>query len=81
MIVLKRCLLDTDDEVRDRATFYYTVLGTKDASIIAEYILGTLKVNLRFLQLTINTVYYRSLSLDLKELSSTMCKAMNTRDR
>ena len=44
MVLLKRCLLDTDDEVRDRATFYYAVLRTGDPAIISEYILNTLKV-------------------------------------
>uniref|UniRef100_A0A915DV57 Coatomer subunit gamma n=1 Tax=Ditylenchus dipsaci TaxID=166011 RepID=A0A915DV57_9BILA len=44
-VLLKRCLLDTDDEVRDRATFYLAVLRTGDSSIITEYILNTLKVS------------------------------------
>lgn len=43
-VLLKRCLLDTDDEVRDRATFYLSVLRSGDSSIITEYILNTLKV-------------------------------------
>lgn len=43
-VLLKRCLLDTDDEVRDRAAFYLSILKTNDSSIIGEYILNTLKV-------------------------------------
>lgn len=44
IVLLKRCLLDTDDEVRDRATFYLAILKNGDASLIAEYILDTIKV-------------------------------------
>jgi len=44
-VLLKRCLLDTDDEVRDRATFYLSVLRSGNSSIITEYILNTLKVS------------------------------------
>ena len=44
-VLLKRCLLDTDDEVRDRATFYLAILRTSDMAIINEYILNTLKVS------------------------------------
>ena len=28
LVLLRRCTLDTDDEVRDRATFYYQVDGS-----------------------------------------------------
>ncbi|KAI1727601.1 coatomer gamma subunit appendage platform subdomain-containing protein [Ditylenchus destructor] len=45
LVLLKRCLLDTDDEVRDRATFYWKVLCTGDAALISKYILDTLKVS------------------------------------
>lgn len=44
MILLKRCLLDTDDEVRDRATFYLSILRSDDKNAIVKYILDTLKV-------------------------------------
>lgn len=33
IVLLKRCLYDNDDEVRDRATFYLSVLETKDADL------------------------------------------------
>ncbi|KAL3071627.1 hypothetical protein niasHT_031991 [Heterodera trifolii] len=45
LILLKRCLLDTDDEVRDRATFYLVVLRTEKPQLILKYILDTLKVS------------------------------------
>lgn len=33
IVLLKRCLYDNDDEVRDRATFYLNVLEAKDAGL------------------------------------------------
>jgi len=44
IILLKRCLLDTDDEVRDRATLYLSILKSEDQTAIVTYILDTLKV-------------------------------------
>lgn len=35
-----RCLLDTDDEVRDRATFYVHVLQQKQKALNSAYILN-----------------------------------------
>lgn len=35
-----RCLLDSDDEVRDRATFYVSVLKQKQKSLNLAYILN-----------------------------------------
>jgi len=34
-----RCMMDTDDEVRDRATFYYHVLKKEDKQLSSSYIL------------------------------------------
>ncbi|KAI3416381.1 hypothetical protein GPALN_005913 [Globodera pallida] len=45
LILLKRCLLDTDDEVRDRATFYLGVLHTGNQQLIVSCTLGTLNVS------------------------------------
>uniref|UniRef100_A0A915PFL8 Coatomer subunit gamma n=1 Tax=Setaria digitata TaxID=48799 RepID=A0A915PFL8_9BILA len=44
-VLLKRCLLDTDDEVRDRATYFLSVLETGNAHLIASYILNGLQVS------------------------------------
>lgn len=42
-----RCLLDTDDEVRDRATFYVDVLRQRQKSLNSAYILnGMLSIRL-----------------------------------
>ncbi|XP_052090236.1 coatomer subunit gamma-2-like [Mytilus californianus] len=44
-VLLERCLLDTDDEVRDRATFYVDVLKQKQKALNSAYILNGLQVS------------------------------------
>ncbi len=43
-VLLGRCLLDTDDEVRDRATYYLAVLKTGSTQLTSAYILNGLQV-------------------------------------
>ncbi|KAJ8302194.1 hypothetical protein KUTeg_021181 [Tegillarca granosa] len=45
VVLLERCLLDTDDEVRDRATFYVNVLKQKQKALNSAYILNGLQVS------------------------------------
>ncbi|XP_062568051.1 coatomer subunit gamma-2-like, partial [Saccostrea cucullata] len=45
IVLLERCLLDTDDEVRDRATFYVHVLHQKQKALNSAYILNGLQVS------------------------------------
>lgn len=40
LVLLDRCMMDTDDEVRDRAIFYREVLKQKQASLNSAYILN-----------------------------------------
>lgn len=40
VLLLFRCLLDTDDEVRDRATFYVNILKEKEKALSSGYILN-----------------------------------------
>ncbi|KAA0203341.1 hypothetical protein HAZT_HAZT008451 [Hyalella azteca] len=40
LVLLQRCMLDTEDEVRDRSTYYHAVLSTRDPAIIARCILN-----------------------------------------
>ena len=40
-------MMDTDDEVRDRATFYYHVLRKEDKQLASSYILNS-KLSFRF---------------------------------
>ncbi|VDK21885.1 unnamed protein product, partial [Anisakis simplex] len=44
-VLLQRCLLDTDDEVRDRATYYLNVLRSNDTHCIGDYIINGLQVS------------------------------------
>ncbi|KAK6017367.1 coatomer gamma subunit appendage domain protein, partial [Ostertagia ostertagi] len=43
-VLLKRCLLDSDDEVRDRATFYLALLADATVPIINTFVLDSLQV-------------------------------------
>ena len=40
LVLLKRCMMDTEDEVRDRATYYHAILSSKDQTLIHRYILN-----------------------------------------
>jgi len=40
LVLLQRCMMDTEDEVRDRATYYHGVLSTGDPAIIHRFILN-----------------------------------------
>lgn len=40
LVLLQRTTLDQDDEVRDRATFYYQLLKQNDKAINSAYILN-----------------------------------------
>ncbi|RXG52910.1 Coatomer subunit gamma-2, partial [Armadillidium vulgare] len=40
LVLLKRSMLDTEDEVRDRATYYYAILSSGDSQLIHKYILN-----------------------------------------
>jgi len=46
LVLLSRCMMDSDDEVRDRATFYYHVLQKEDKQLSSSYILNTLNVSI-----------------------------------
>ncbi|MFH4981679.1 hypothetical protein AB6A40_008388 [Gnathostoma spinigerum] len=45
-VLLKRCLLDSDDEVRDRATYYLALLEDDDAQVMNNYIINGLQVSI-----------------------------------
>lgn len=46
LVLLRRCMMDDDNEVRDRATFYLSVLEQKQKSLNASYILNGLTVSI-----------------------------------
>ncbi|KAK7102060.1 coatomer subunit gamma-2-like [Littorina saxatilis] len=45
VVLLERCEMDTDDEVRDRATFYVNVLKQQQRNLSSAYILNGLTVS------------------------------------
>ncbi|CAH2275472.1 coatomer subunit gamma-2 [Pelobates cultripes] len=45
LVLLQRCMMDSDDEVRDRATFYFNVLKQKQLTLNAAYIFNGLTVS------------------------------------
>uniref|UniRef100_J3RYV2 Coatomer subunit gamma n=2 Tax=Crotalus adamanteus TaxID=8729 RepID=J3RYV2_CROAD len=46
LVLLQRCVMDTDDEVRDRATFYLNVLQQRQLALNAAYIFNGLTVSI-----------------------------------
>ena len=40
VVLLQRCCMDTDDEVRDRATLYMTILQLRQTALNSHYILN-----------------------------------------
>lgn len=49
-VLLARCQMDTDDEVRDRATYYYSILETQDKALANHYIVEGLQVSIPSLE-------------------------------
>ncbi|KAG5882713.1 hypothetical protein JTB14_020557 [Gonioctena quinquepunctata] len=49
-VLLARCQMDSDDEVRDRATYYSNILSKNDKSLYNNYILETLQVSIPSLE-------------------------------
>jgi len=45
LVLLQRSMLDEDDEVRDRASFFFGVLSSRDKALSSAYILNTLNVS------------------------------------
>lgn len=45
LVLLQRTMLDQDDEVRDRATFYYQLLKQNDKALHSAYILNCSSTN------------------------------------
>ncbi|KAJ6656396.1 hypothetical protein lerEdw1_003899 [Lerista edwardsae] len=46
LVLLQRCMMDSDDEVRDRATFYLNVLQQRQLALNAAYIFNGLAVSI-----------------------------------
>jgi len=50
LVLLSRCQMDSDDEVRDRATYFKAVLEQHEASLNSQYILNGIQVSLSSLE-------------------------------
>jgi len=50
LVLLSRCQMDADDEVRDRATYYKAILEQQVASLNSQYILNNLAVSVSSLE-------------------------------
>ncbi|XP_059621090.1 coatomer subunit gamma isoform X2 [Phlebotomus argentipes] len=50
LVLLSRCQMDTDDEVRDRATYYQTILKSADLSLSKSYVTHDMKLSLPLLE-------------------------------
>jgi len=50
MVLLSRCQMDSDDEVRDRATYFKAILEQHEASLNSQFILNGLQVSLTSLE-------------------------------
>lgn len=51
-VLLKRCCLDVDDEVRDRATFYSQLLSSNNRQLITDYLSEPMHVMIYKLKLS-----------------------------
>lgn len=49
-VLLARCQMDSDDEVRDRATYYINILSKNDKTLYNHYILDTLQISIPSLE-------------------------------
>ncbi|KAL0280673.1 UNVERIFIED_CONTAM: hypothetical protein PYX00_001898 [Menopon gallinae] len=49
-VLLERCQMDTDDEVRDRATYYHSILLYDNPSLTSCYIVDSLQVSISGLE-------------------------------
>jgi len=50
LVLLTRCCMDSDDEVRDRATYFKAILEQQETSLNSQYILNSLQVSVSSLE-------------------------------
>lgn len=53
LVLLKRCQMDSDDEVRDRATYYATILQSTDTDLNRTYIVERPAISVSILERTL----------------------------
>ncbi|XP_073525883.1 uncharacterized protein [Phyllobates terribilis] len=72
--LLRRCLFDSDDEVRDRATLYLQTLGADDAAVetdevVKDFLFGSLDVPLGNLEASLKNYEASELPFDIHSVS------------
>ncbi|XP_021940044.1 coatomer subunit gamma-2 isoform X3 [Zootermopsis nevadensis] len=69
-VLLARCQMDTDDEVRDRATYYYSILEKQDKSLANHYIVEGLQVSIPSLERALHqyTISPSDVPFDMKSV-------------
>jgi len=77
LVLLQRSQMDTDDEVRDRATYFYSVLARKQAALNNHYILDGLQASLVTLEKSLMQYVQQptEVAFDLKSVPvATVCE-------
>lgn len=69
-VLLARCQMDTDDEVRDRATYYYSILEKQDKPLANHYIVEGLQVSIPSLERALHqyTISPSDVPFDMKSV-------------
>uniref|UniRef100_A0A1B6DU23 Coatomer subunit gamma n=3 Tax=Clastoptera arizonana TaxID=38151 RepID=A0A1B6DU23_9HEMI len=69
-VLLARCQMDSDDEVRDRATYYYSILENGDKQMCNQYITETYQLSISSLEKALHqyTLSSRNESFDIKSV-------------
>jgi len=69
-VLLARCQMDTDDEVRDRATYYCSILEKQDKALANRYIVEGLQVSIPSLERSLHqyTISPSDVPFDMKSV-------------
>lgn len=78
-VLLKRCLLDSDDEVRDRATFYLGLMRNGQPKALSNYILDALKVSICGIIVVVDTFSVAGFWRGTREGSESICDRQELR--
>lgn len=81
-VLLSRCQMDSDDEVRDRATYYSSILKQQDRGLYNNFIIEPLQVSIPSLERTLRE-YIQSkydhflFHLSISSLMTNMARCMS----
>ncbi|XP_075238587.1 coat protein (coatomer) gamma isoform X1 [Lycorma delicatula] len=79
-VLLARCQMDSDDEVRDRATYYHSILERSDKPLANHFIVDTLQVSVPSLEKALHqyTLNPSAIPFDMKSVP--LASAVPTED-